>query len=530
VRDDLGRPVAGAFVGSGIANVTHTAADGSYTLALPPGDHLITAHSDNYDAYDGGADHLLVPVPPAVDGIDFMLRVRNRTIRGRVTDDQGQPVALADVFATNPLDSSGQVRETDANGLYTLTVPAGVYQVYVVKYFSVFDPNPNQLTTFYPSFSQELDVSTDSAQAINFSLVPVTGLQPIRGRVLNSHGGSVDAVVSAMNTAPNNCSLPERVVTDESGAYEIMVRPGVYSVSVHSDGLPTLVDRSISVPSDAAVDFSYPQLYTISGRVTNAKGKALQYVLIQAATSGFNGVYNSSLTDSDGWYSLIVAAGAYTITAYHQDFTAPPAQTISVLPEHDDIHFVLSPAAPPTHYIQGKVLDERGQPAANTAVTLAGDLLGGKTVYYNGAFSRALYPGTYTVWAGGSGYIASPSQQITVPSNQTDLTFTVRRADQFIFGQVTDEAGNPLCAVKVEATGEAASGSVLTDGSGRFALRVPNGVYTIRASRSDYPSPATQTVTVPPTATQVKLVLPASPNPGSNTNSLLHLPLLQRRP
>lgn len=74
VRDDLGRPVAGAFVGNGTANKTTTAANGSYSLELPPGEHWLNAYSDVqfYSAYDDGADQFLVEVPPARDGIEAM--------------------------------------------------------------------------------------------------------------------------------------------------------------------------------------------------------------------------------------------------------------------------------------------------------------------------------------------------------------------------------------------------------------------------------------------------------------------------
>jgi hypothetical protein len=128
--------------------------------------------------------------------------------------------------------------------------------------------------------------------------------------------------------------------------------------------------------------------------------------------------------------------------------------------------------------------------------------------------------------AGGAGYASSAPQRITIPPRKTVLAFTVRRADQFIFGQLTDEAGNPLCRVRVEATGDEASGFVFTDRSGRFVLRVPGGAYTIRASRNDYPLPATQTLTVPPTAAQVNLVLQLLPA----ANRSLYLPLLVSAP
>jgi protocatechuate 3,4-dioxygenase beta subunit len=269
------------------------------------------------------------------------------------------------------------------------------------------------------------------------------------------------------------------------------------------------------VPHAAAVDFTYPRLYAIGGRVTDDQGKPVRDVLMQVTTNGFNGVYNSTLSASDGWYSLAVAAGTYTVTAYHQGFSLPPVQTVTVLPEHGDVHFVLTRVAPPDQVIQGKVLDETGQPAEYAVVTLAGEMAG-KSAYFNGAFARVVYPGTYTVFAGGAGYAASDPQQVTVPPGRTDLVFTVRRADQFVYGEVTDQAGQPLCGASVEVTGAAGSSAALTNGSGRFAVRVPRGTYTIRASAIGFPAQA-QTVTVPPTVTQLRFTLQAAPNTVEGT-------------
>ncbi len=514
VRDDLGRPVVGAFVNEGGAASATTAADGSYTLSLVAGDHWINAFSDVqfYNAYDSGDQNIkLISVPLAKDGLDFVLRVRNRTIVGRVVDDQGQPVAIADVYATNPLDSSGQVRESDANGFYTLTVAAGVYWVNVVKQFSPFDHNPNRLTPFNPSFSQEIDVTSDSAQGVNFALDPVTGLQTIQGKVRDALGNPVQAIVSATSTDPNSCALGGRVLTDESGNYTIAAKPGEYMIGVWSDGLPVLPDQRVHVPSTTGVDFTYPPFYVISGRVATAQGNPIANALVQVRASGSNGIYNSRLSERDGWYTLIVAAGSYNVTAYHEAFAQPSSQQVTVLPERNDINFTLSPIAPPTQYVQGKVVDETGEPAGGALISLPGEV--GKTVYYDGTFRRAFYPGTYTLTASGNTYMASAPQQITVPPNQTGLVFTVRRADQFIFGQVVDEGGAPLCNVTVEISGEAAAGNIRTNISGRFAVRVPSGVYSIRALKDGNPATPAQTVTVPPTAAKIKLVLSSSQTP-----------------
>jgi hypothetical protein len=506
VRDDLGNPVAGASVGVGIASVTHTAADGTYTLAIGSGEQWVTAYSDDTERYDDGLNSVLVRVPPAAQKVDFVFRLRNRTLSGRVVDPQGQPIAMATVLASNPLTSNGQAQETDANGIYTLTVPAGVYWIKVTKYFSVFDHSPTGRIVFEPSLSQEIDVSTAPVTDVNFTLEPAGGYKTIHGHVLDAQGGPVQAMVSASPTAPMSCEPATTVQADESGAYTLTVKPGPYLVTMYHDRWPALPAQNVVVESDAIADFTFPPLYVLSGWAQDTRGKPVRSALMQANTSAFNGLYNSSLTDDDGWYTLIVAEGTYTITAYDQAFAAPAAGTFTTWAAGGEVNFVLTPLPAPDQVIQGIVLDENGQPAPNGVVAVAGELFGGKTTYYDGTFSRVLYPGTYSLAAGGSSYTSSPWQEVALPPSRSDVTFHVRRADQFIFGQVVDEAGNPLCHTNVQAVGENASAIALTDGSGRFAMRVPAGVYTIQTAAGSTAS-ASQTVTVPPTATQINLVV-----------------------
>jgi protocatechuate 3,4-dioxygenase beta subunit len=517
VRDENGLPVAGAKVIDDASAGTTTAADGSYTLSVVAGEHWISTYSDDDTLYDGGDDIVKVSVPPAAEGVDFELRVRTRTIRGRVVDDQGRPVAMATVFATNPLENTGHAQDTAADGTYLLSVPMGVYWVHVVRYWNHYDDGPHRNTVFEPSVQQEIDVSGNSAQGVDFVLKPISGLHTLRGHVFDHEGAAVDAMISASPIDANSCEARQTVSVDATGAYTVPVKAGTYLVSAFSDGRPVLPDQRITVPSDASVDFTYPRLYAISGRVTNEKGRPLQNVLLQASTEDLDIVYNSSLTESDGWYNILVGAGTYTVTAFDDGYTSSPAQVVTVPAPPAQIDFVLTSVAPPEHVIRGRVLDESGKPARHAVVSLQGDFYGGDTVYYDGSFSRAVYPGTYTVVAGGYGYLTSEAQQVTVPAGANDLTFTVRRADESVFGKVTNEAGDPVCGARVEVSGDGGiSTYVSTNSGGNFALRLPDGVYTLRASAQGYPT-QTQTATVPPTATQVNFVLSASVNTVEGT-------------
>jgi protocatechuate 3,4-dioxygenase beta subunit len=520
VRDEAGQPIAEASVGYGVTAVAATAADGSYTLAVAPGEHFINVYKRGYDT--GSYASVLVPNAPTTSGVDFVLRIRNRTIRGRVTDGQGRPVDLAMVYASNPLDHTGVMEKTDANGVYTLTVAAGVYWVYTTREYNVFDPNPEQPLRYVPSQSQEVDVSQHSAQAIDFTIEPAAAL--LRGTVHDSSGQPVERAAVAATSVCGAVSYSEP--TDASGTYAIVLPPGTYSVHASKDGLPGAPAQTVSISPEATVNFTFPQPYAITGRAVDPQGQPLAEVLIEASahTRTSDSDYDYTLTDGDGRYTLIVAAGAYTVSASHGSLATPPVQTATVPPERTDVNFVLAPRLPrDQETLLGMVYDEEGRPAANAILSVAGVPNAQKIAYFDGSYALALDPGTYSITAGGvlpmqtfgaggRAYVVSAPQQITLPANQTGLNFTVRRADQFIFGQVTDAAGHPLCDVHVEATGEGTSASARTDSSGRYALRLPDGTYTLRASASGYPASLPQTVTVPPTAIQRNFRLEAPAN------------------
>lgn len=97
VRDQDGNPVAGASVFGGL-EVGTTAADGSYTIVEGPGEHYVSAAKNGYQS----PYSVLVPLPPAATGVNLLLLWEDGTIRGRIVDDRGAPVAGATVCRARP--------------------------------------------------------------------------------------------------------------------------------------------------------------------------------------------------------------------------------------------------------------------------------------------------------------------------------------------------------------------------------------------------------------------------------------------
>lgn len=484
VRDEAGQPVAGATVYGGVSTVT-TAADGAYMTLAGQGDHYISAYKNGYQS----ASSVLVPVPPAVTGVDFILLAKSQTIAGRVTDSQGQPLADAIVSASSidcTNNGSGSAH-TAADGTYTLALPIGAYHVRASK--DGFIPAPSELIKLPTSAAQA------AATQANFVLEPLA--YTIRGTVRDSQGQPVeDASVYA-----SACGLSYYTDTDVAGAYTLRVSANVYTVSASKTHYPDPPAQSVVTPPNADhVDFVLPPAYTISGRVTDPQGHPLANIWV--GTDSTSGDSDSDSTDVDGRYTLYLAAGSYRISA-EEDGYDRPHRTATVPPSQTGVDFVLTPV---TLRIEGFVRDTAGRGVAGGWVcpTVTGESRSFycKTTYYNGAYSKLLPAGSYGVSASASCYTSASVSGVTLPPDRTGLNFTIKQRTQFIAGRVTDSDGRPICGAALRAKdGESDYDS--TERNGRYSLNVPPGTYKVSASKTGYPAPADQTVTVPPSTTTV---------------------------
>ena len=487
VRDGAGLPVAGATVYGGVSSVT-TAADGTYTAMAGPGDHYVSAQKTGYQS----ASSVRVPVPPAATGVDFVLLIKNQTITGRVTNNQGQPLTDAYVYASS-IDCSGSgggSTRTAADGTYSLAMPVGTYHVNASK--DGFVPAPIELVKLPPVATQ-----------INFVLEPLS--YTIRGIVRDSQGQSVmDAWVYA-----SACGMSYSADTDATGAYTLTVSANTYSIYASKSDYPDAPAQTVSTPPNADhVDFILPPAYIISGRVTNPQGLPLADVSV-GTYSGPD--YDSDTTDVDGRYVLHLAAGSYQIDAEKEGYDWP-RRSVTVPPNQTGIDFVLTPV---NLRIQGFVRDDAGHGIAGAYVcpTLAGENTSFvcKSTYYNGAYTKLLPAGTYSVYASASCYTSTSTTGVTLPPDRTGLNFTIRLRDQLIAGRVTDSDGQPVCGASMRAK-NGISDYDSTERNGRYSLNVTAGTYKVSASKTGYATPAEQSVTVPPSTTAVNFVFQAPSN------------------
>ncbi|QDV74307.1 M56 family metallopeptidase [Botrimarina mediterranea] len=213
--------------------------------------------SKTYAERDYGAAavglHVRFVLPPAA------------TVKGRVTDADGQPVAGATVRVRDgvlSLNDSIHATVTDAEGRYAIDdLPAKDYQRFRQEqlrrhqqasesYSAALFQSPSTIEASHPDYAVATAPLPRSPGEVDLQLLPRADLT---GRVVDEEGGplaGVRVVISAKWQTPPaptggaNNWVPAQAVTDDAGRYRVSnLPPGDYEVAAFSgvEGLPKLV-------------------------------------------------------------------------------------------------------------------------------------------------------------------------------------------------------------------------------------------------------------------------------------------------
>ncbi|PKO22308.1 MAG: hypothetical protein CVU38_10085 [Chloroflexi bacterium HGW-Chloroflexi-1] len=511
VRDQYGAPVAGASVYGGTSTGT-TAADGAYTITAPAGEHYVAARKDGYQ----NSEHLLVPLPPDAHGVDLVLRIENRALQGRVTDEAGRPLAGVGVEAIDAIcDGVGggvgrampgeNFVRTATDGTYRIGLPPGSYFVRV--------QHPGYLAAL-----RLVALPEDSDEAVQADVTLELLPYVISGQVRD--GAGQPAQSAAVQAAA--CGDSSQTATDATGTYTLPVSAGTYRVEAWVLAWPKFVHsdvRQVSAPPSAVnVDllFESSTYYTVRGRVTDTGGWPIEYAHVRTLSGAPD--YDYASTDAGGAYALTLRAGSYLIEAEKEGYVTSTPISVTAPPSQDGVDFTLSPASlgqAGSATVRGMVRAASGEPVAGASVCFAtsGERPASscRWTYYDGTYVMSLAPGAYHASAQAGCHTPSGEQQVTVPATGVQVDLTLRRLDALVAGQVTDMLGRPVCGASI-SPGDASLYGAGAGREGLYYLLLPTGTYTITASKPGYGATPSQNVTAPPYASGVDFVLPLPRN------------------
>jgi len=432
------------------------------------------------------------------------LRVReSKSIAGRITDNQGQPVAGAVVFALWLDGATSHVREvrSNAEGRFRL---AGLSDL-PVRNLSV---RADGFATATKDGATPGDTAVDFVLQRNGSIV---------GRVQLSAGGVPAAFrVQAHPEAKEgqeragfrimigNRPDEDKVFTDPSGSFRLDgVEPGTVTITVLSDGKAPARKTGLVVASDGVADAGTLTLTdgrTLRGRVIAAKDEApiAGATISLSQPQGFmmamgrDNAAAAAITGVDGRFEIAgLEAKTYSVDAGQIDYS-PNSGRVEIPAEGavDELTIKLSRGG----IITGAVKDAQKQPVPNAQIILTNPGRGsGPQTVSSGADGRYTFekipPGEYIVMrapsGGGPMMIFGGMKQVAVREGET-TTFDIDEAAKInLSGRVT-KAGLPVANAMLSFwvdDGSEMGGEMKvsrTDGDGRYQVGLDHaGSYSV---------------------------------------------------
>ncbi len=486
-KEPGGEPVKKALIelisenpGAGGAYTAISGADGSFHIeGIAPGRYHLFAERTGFlevDRHHARSDGRVLTLVAGQEVKDLLLRLQAAAVvRGRVTDEDGDPMASAQVTVLRQTFTSGNSRweptgseRTNDLGEYRIpNLPAGNY------YVSVNPP---------PDFKSLIE-SAGNASA---------GAEP----------GSARSTVPDKTAALSYQTTYYPGTPDRSGAAPIQLKAG----------------------DDFPVDFSLAPSPTLSirGAVVNLPPRSSATIMLQS--HDFNLMLNDAEIHKDGTFVIRdVAPGTYTILATVENAAVPlmARQPLQVAGNVEDLRLAPQPGG----WIHGRLrLESKGNSRIDPgalflmlrAVDGDDDLLGAFSfrdafsnvtqVAPDGSFEwKSVPPGTYYVQFAGGGlgpdwYLKSvlaggrdvDEAGISLNGGTVVLDLVATGNGTAVDGVVTDQKGEPVADAVIVAVPEARlRGRIdryrktVSDQRGRFTLQgIAPGDYTLFAWES----------------------------------------------
>lgn len=409
---------------------TFTAPDGTYSLALPPGEYKVAAYDDS-GAYAvsffqnapsfAAATTLVLTSGQQAAGVDFRLPL-SAHLSGTVVDADTNTILAGSTVLAYTADgiTVAATTTTDASGNFTLVVPPGTYKVVAADanhiYATAFTGDAN-------SFANERAIVVAAGQTLAAIRIQMHRAGAVAGHVTNTSGAPLQGIsVAAFNEDGSQRTVTQ---TDPGGAYTLLLPPGTYRIAAYDAGLVFATQfypqknlfadaTSVSVvaaQTAPAIDFALARGARFSGTVTDQTTHAPIAGISVGAYDDAGHLLNAAITNESGNYTLVIPPGSYKLLAFDTQLryitaygggarnydTAAVFQMDGTGTLHID--FGLTRGV----HISGTVIDGNAVfvPVSGVeidALDLEGDRVA-STVEHDGTFDLVLAPGSYKLLA-----------------------------------------------------------------------------------------------------------------------------------
>lgn len=429
--------------------------------------------------------------------------INAQTVSGKVTDQDGKPVANATVVLklnTDPDKAYGV--QTDKDGNWTMGVMDGEYTASANFQFDA--------DHIYPATANvPVKVASADVTGVDFVINRFTVSGSVVREGDNAPVEGADVTVTLKDGTPyyNGKTGPD-------GTFTIPSFPDDYKVTVKSNG--QTADAEYTVSGDMPLTLKLKTPITITGIVYDADGSVVADGIVHYTGSAKSGkVY----TNNSGEYKIVLDAdllGEYNLYA---TAAGKQSDTVTINVKSDttqDLTLKSSGSEIPSgdRTASGVVTDNEGNRLANAVVTIKYGNDKTKTLETStndhGEFRFDDLPdGTYYLTAvveSPNGYSYETNGETTIHldgEDKTDIVLAVTLSYE-VKVVVVDTNNNPIDDATVSYSG-ASDGSKKTNASGEATLQIAGGKYDFTASIGNRTSD-TKTVTIDK-ATTIKLIV-----------------------
>jgi hypothetical protein len=473
-----------------VASAT-TNASGTYSLGVDAGTYDLVIDTPAGSGYSDDQVQNIVVSGNVRQDIVLIAESNFFQVSGTLTGHGGNPVANANVYLYSGPRSFAA--KTDANGAYSLAIPAGTY---LFRFYHGTPYSPHAPQGYYYCDKHNVAVSGDTV--VDYAL-PVNRLS---GKVLGEDGVAVgDAQIQlwgGYSATNEGCYGDHWVKTDASGAYTAFVfhQTGarVYPPTTAPYGN---IQESFAVSGDTQRDFTVPREVILSGTVTGYGGEPVANQLVRVYRISN---YIHTYTDDQGAYSLGVPPGTYNVEV-HRNAVSPNAPSNYncvkrnvVVSDGTTTNLVL-----PAVRVAGRVLGAPGDvPIPDTSVRFitshaAGDFSCNSdvslTTNASGQYSLLTFQGSSTMPIyppQSSGYGAEARTATWTGDTDYDITLS---AGVTVSGVITGHQGKPVAGTYVYLYRDPLYLYQLTDSEGRYSIVVAPNTYNFQVYMHSAHSP-----------------------------------------
>ena len=400
--------------------------------------------------------------------IRIYLKFLTRTVIGAVVNQNGKPLANAQIIAIDLFQRSYKTMISDLNGKFQFPLTASIYGLSAVK------------PGFLPADKLQIDLLSQSEINLATPLIASENTSKLLGKVINQNG--IPLFAAQVEAKRSEAQFVTR--TDMNGTFQMTIGSGSWDLFVKKVGYSQESPRTISINENQTI-FLSPDLIVnsqaalISGLITDEE-KGIGQVEVTAIS--FQGNSFSSRSNDKGIFSISIPAASYDFYFHRAGYVDPLPQHLDLQSNQNltDLTITMLPALA---RVNGTIISNNIP--VHQAIITNGSAY--DTSRINGYYELKLSPGTHRLNAIKAGYFQANVHQVSLSSGDILKNHNIELFPQAatIKGRIISN-NQVIPHTQVRAIQNSDTLTTYSDTNGAFSFSVAAGIWKLFANKEGY--------------------------------------------